>query len=164
MFQPSSTGLVLGMSSYFAWLKFGISNGLKKELKLHTCCDFGGYKTFTTRWSDGGGQVWVEIWAPAGHLAIFVKKVIEGLEGKFPGKINLQAFWGSRLCQRWYEFLSQLQSLLARWLEENMRKTSSWGNHSATLAILTQLAWGNWLAWGILTQSLFKSQQGFHAL
>ena len=34
------------------------------------CCDFGGYKTFTTRWSGGRVQVWVQVRAPAGHLAI----------------------------------------------------------------------------------------------
>ena len=43
------------------------------------CCDFGGDKTFTTwtRWSGGTVQVWVQVWAPAGHLAISPKAVPE---------------------------------------------------------------------------------------
>ena len=42
------------------------------------CCDFRGYKTFKTRWSGGRVQVWVQVWAPAGHLAISPKAVPEG--------------------------------------------------------------------------------------
>ena len=37
------------------------------------CCDFRGYKTFTTCWSGYQVQVWVQVWAPAGHLAISQK-------------------------------------------------------------------------------------------
>ena len=33
-------------------------------------CDFGGYKTFTTCWSGSTVQVWVQVQAPACHLAI----------------------------------------------------------------------------------------------
>ena len=42
------------------------------------CCDFGGFETFTTRWSGGRVQVWVQVWAPASHLAISPKAVPEG--------------------------------------------------------------------------------------
>ena len=50
-------------------------------------CDFGGDKTFASRWSGGSVQVWLQLWAPAGHLVIWqsllrlFQKVIEGLEG-----------------------------------------------------------------------------------
>ena len=33
--------------------------------------DFGSDKTLTTRWSGGRVQVWVQVWTPAGQLAIF---------------------------------------------------------------------------------------------
>ena len=33
-------------------------------------CDFGGCKTFTTCWSGSTVQVWVQVQAPACHLAI----------------------------------------------------------------------------------------------
>ena len=63
------------------------------ETPYSLCCDFGGYKTFTTRWSGGTVQVWVQVRAPAGHLAISSKpnrrlfqKVIEGLEGIVSGQ------------------------------------------------------------------------------
>ena len=42
------------------------------------CCDFGGFNTFTTRWSGGRVQVWVQVWAPACHLAISPKAIPEG--------------------------------------------------------------------------------------
>ena len=32
--------------------------------------DFGADKTSTTSWSEGRVQVWVQVWAPAGHLTI----------------------------------------------------------------------------------------------
>ena len=38
-------------------------------------CGFGGDKTFATPWSGGRVQVWVQVWAPAGHLAISPKAV-----------------------------------------------------------------------------------------
>ena len=45
------------LENYFAWLKFGISNGPKKNSTPHSlCCDFGGYKTFTTRRFRGQNQ------------------------------------------------------------------------------------------------------------
>ena len=38
--------------SFFTWLDIGISNRLKRiETPNSLCCDFRGYKTFTTRWS-----------------------------------------------------------------------------------------------------------------
>ena len=56
------------------------------------CCDFGGYKTFTTRWSGGTVQVWVQVWAPACHLAISPKAVPEG-NRKFRGQNQLPSSW-----------------------------------------------------------------------
>ena len=35
--------------------------------------DFWADKTFPTRWSGGRVQVWVQVWAPASHLAITLK-------------------------------------------------------------------------------------------
>ena len=34
--------------------------------------DFGADKTSTTSWSEGRVQVWVQVWAPAGHLTIII--------------------------------------------------------------------------------------------
>ena len=57
------------------------------------CCDFGGYKTFTTRWSGGRVQVWVQVWAPACHLAISPKAVPEG-NRRFRGQNQRPSSWG----------------------------------------------------------------------
>ena len=44
---------------------------LKRIQTPHTLFfDFGADKSFTTRWSGGRVQVWVQVRAPAGHLAI----------------------------------------------------------------------------------------------
>ena len=79
-----------------AWLKFGISNGLKKNWNSahwHLCCDFGGYDTFTTRWSGGRVQVRVQVWAPACHMAISLKAVPED-NRRFRGQNQLPSSWG----------------------------------------------------------------------
>ena len=57
------------------------------------CCDFWGDKTFTTRWSGGRVQVWVQVWAPASHLAISLKAVPEG-NWRFRGQNQLPSSWG----------------------------------------------------------------------
>ena len=59
------------------------------------CCDFGGDKTFTTwtRWS-GGIQVWVQVWAPACHLAISPKALPEE-NRRFRGRNHRPSSWGS---------------------------------------------------------------------
>ena len=81
--------------SYFSWLIFGISNGLKRIQTPHSlCCDFGGYKTSTTRWSGGRVQVWVQVWAPACHLAISLKGVPED-DRRFRGQNQLPSPWGA---------------------------------------------------------------------
>ena len=49
------------------------------------CCDFGGYKTFV--------QVWVQVWAPASHLAIFPQEVPEG-NWRFRVQNQLPSSWG----------------------------------------------------------------------
>ena len=68
---------------------------LKRIQTPHSlCCDFRGYKTFTTRWSGGRVQVWVQVWAPAGHLAISPKAFPEG-NWRFRGQNQLPNSWGS---------------------------------------------------------------------
>ena len=60
-----------GSYSLSALLNFGVFNGPKKN---SNCTQFilglGADKTFTTRWSGGRVQVWVQVQAPACHLAI----------------------------------------------------------------------------------------------
>ena len=107
---------------------------LKKIETPHSlCCDFRGYKTFTTSWSDGTVQVWVQDWVPALGLQVIwqslwrlSQKVIEILEGKINGQARGAAL---RLCLHgsdWQHkhrvFPSRWQSLLAATglLEENM--------------------------------------------
>ena len=104
---------------------------LKRTETPHSlCCDFGGYKTFTTRWSGGRVQVWVQVWAPACHLAISPKAVPEG-NWKFRGLNHRPSSWGrfpalharGRTGKHIHRaFPSRLPSLLAATgsLEENM--------------------------------------------
>ena len=47
-----------------------------------------------TRWSGGRVQVWVQVWAPACHLAISAKAVPEG-NRRFRGRNQWPSFWGS---------------------------------------------------------------------
>ena len=54
------------------------------------------FQTFTTNWSGGRVQVWVLIWAPAGHLAISLKAVPEG-NWRFRGQNQQPSSWGSSL-------------------------------------------------------------------
>ena len=62
---------------------------LKRSETPHSlCCDFGGYKTFTIRWSGGTVQVWVQVQAHASHLAISQKAVPEG-NRRFRGQNQL---------------------------------------------------------------------------
>ena len=80
--QPSQ-GL-RGMSiRNLIWLRFGISNRLKKNSnssRLYSlCCDF---------------QNWVQVWAPACNLAISPKAVPEG-NWKFRGQEQWPSWWGS---------------------------------------------------------------------
>ena len=68
---------------------------LKRILTRHSlCCDSGGYKTFTTSWSGGRVQVWVQFWARASHLAISLKAVPEAIR-RFRGQNQLPSSWGS---------------------------------------------------------------------
>ena len=66
---------------------------LKRIETAHSlCCDFGGYKSFTTRWSGSR----VQVWAPAGHLAISPKAVREdNLNRRFRGQNQRPSSWGS---------------------------------------------------------------------
>ena len=67
---------------------------LKRIQTPHSLCyDFGGYKTFTTHWSGGTFQVWVQVRAPAGHLAICLKAVPEGNQ-RFRGQNQRPSSWG----------------------------------------------------------------------
>ena len=53
----------------------------------------GGYKTVTTRLSGGRVQVWVQVWAPASHLAISPKAVLEG-NRRLGGQNRRPSSWG----------------------------------------------------------------------
>ena len=55
--------------------------------------DFRADKTFTTRWSGGRVQVWVQVWAPGCLLAISPKAVPEG-DRRFRGQNQLLSSWG----------------------------------------------------------------------
>ena len=93
-------------------------------------CDFGGYKGFTTCWSGGKVQVWVQVWAPACHLAISPKAVREDNRrfrgqnhtAKLLGPISGFACSGQTGEHKHRVFPSLRQSLLAATssLEENM--------------------------------------------
>ena len=76
-------------------LNFASATDLKRIETPHSLCyDFGGYKTFTTCWSGCRVQVWVQVWAPAGHLAISPKAVPEG-NRRFRGQNQQPSSWGS---------------------------------------------------------------------
>ena len=64
------------------------------------CCDFGGDKTFTTRWSGSIVQVWVQVWAPEGHLAIYPKAVPEG-NRRYRGHTQRLSSWGRSPALLW---------------------------------------------------------------
>ena len=90
------------------------------ETPRSLCCDFGGYKTFTTCWSGGTVQVWVQVRAPAGHLAIFPKAVPEGNRrfreqstAKLFGPLSGSACAGRTGEHKHRAFPSQWQSLRA---------------------------------------------------
>ena len=99
---------------------------LKRIQTLYSlCCDFGGYKTFTTRWSGGRLQVWVQVWAPACHLAISPKAVPQGyrrFRGQNPRPSSGPACAGRTGEHKHRAFPSRRQSLRAATcsLEENM--------------------------------------------
>ena len=95
-----SQGPVLGMSLRKV-ISLGsnlvLVMGLKRIQTPHSlCCDFGGYKTFTTRWLGGRVQVWVQVWAPAGHLAISPKAVPED-NRRFTRQNQRPSSWGCSL-------------------------------------------------------------------
>ena len=112
------------------------------------CCDFGGDKSFTTRWSGGRVQVWVQVWAPAGNVAIsrrLFQKKIEGLEGKIDGRAHGAAL---RLCLRGLDARAQSQGVSESAAVAAGSYRLAWRKHATTLATLTQ----------------FKSQQSLNAL
>ena len=90
------------------------------QIGISLCCGFRGDKTFTTRWSGGRVQVWVQIWAPVGHLAISPNAVPEG-NRRFRGQNQLSSSWGHspallervRRANKYRAFPRRLQSLLA---------------------------------------------------
>ena len=115
------------------------------------CCDFGGDKTFPIRWWGGRVQVWVQVWAPAGHLAISPKAVPES-NREFEGQYQRPSSWGSsprlRLCLRGSDGQAQTQGVSESAAVAAGRDRLAWGKHATTLVILTQ----------------FKRQQGLKAL
>ena len=95
------------------------------EIPHSLCCDFGGYKTFTTRWSGGRVQVWVQVWAPACHLAISPKAVPEDWEGKIYGQALGAAL---RLCLRGSDGQAQTQCVTKLAAVAAGRDRLAWGN------------------------------------
>ena len=75
---------------------------LQETLKISSlpslCRDFGADNTFTTRWSGCRVQVWVQVWAPAGHLAIWwsLPKAITGDYRRSWLQIQELSSWGPR--------------------------------------------------------------------
>ena len=93
-----------------------------KELKLHTdyCGVSGADKTFTTRWSGSRVQVWVQVRAPACHLAITPEsyssrqsKVLLQIKGRALGAALLHSLGGSDGRPQTQAFPSRRQSLRA---------------------------------------------------
>ena len=79
------------------WHQYDSVTNLKTPHTL--LCDFRGNKTFTTSWSGSRVtrvQVWVQVWAPVGHLAISLKAVPEGNQ-RFRGQNQQPSSWGSSL-------------------------------------------------------------------
>ena len=110
------------------------------------CCDFMGSNTFTTSWSGNRVQVWVLVWAPASHLAISLKAVLEGNQ-RFRGQNHWQ------LSSSWGSSPALLALVQVGWASTNtvcfqVSCSRCWPLQATTLAILTQ----------------FTSQQGFNAL
>ena len=52
------------------------------------------FRAFTTRWSGGRVQVWVQVWAPAGHQAI-TSKVVPADNQRYRGKYQRPSSLGS---------------------------------------------------------------------
>ena len=110
-------------------------------------CDFRGYKTFTTRWSGCRVQVWVPVWAPAGHLAISPKAVLEGNQ-RFRWQNQRPSYWGrSPALFGLSDRQAQTQGISKSAAVAALSNLLTWAKHATTLAILTQ----------------FKSQQGLNA-
>ena len=99
--------------NYFTWLKFGISNRIKKELKLHTVCAVISkainplqlvFQVAQFKFESKFGPVQV-IWQSLWRL---FQKAIEGLEGK----INCQALGAALLlCLRGSDWRAQTQGV-----------------------------------------------------
>ena len=124
---------------------------VKKIRTPHSlCCDFGGYRTFTTRLSGGDFnfeskfELLPVIWQ---SFRTLFQKVIKGLEGEINGQPLLAALL---LC---FARVGLASTNTGRfWVDSQAVAASSnrlaWGKHATTLTILTQ----------------FKSQQDFNAL
>ena len=72
-FSPTSRKVLPTFQTFLS-----VTDFKRIETPHNLCCDFGGYKTFTTCWSGCRVQVSAQVWAPAGHLAISPKAVPEG--------------------------------------------------------------------------------------
>ena len=70
-----------------------ISDGHEPEKSYF---NFRSSKTFTTCWSGCTVQVWVQVWAPAGHLVISLKAVPEGNQ-KFREQNQRPSSWAALL-------------------------------------------------------------------
>ena len=89
-------GMSLGKVTLLGSNLASVTDISRIETPHSLCCDFGGYKTFRTCWSGSTVQVWVQVWAPAIHLAISPKAVPEG-NPRFSGKNQRPSSWGSSL-------------------------------------------------------------------
>ena len=120
-----------GLVSTHSCLQFWIFNRQWPEKNLNfwhrLFWDFRADKTFSTRWSGGRVQVWVQVWAPAGHLTIIItpegysRRKSKGLNAK-----SMAVLLGQRSGTAWAASSStgHLQVGRSRWgqglLEENV--------------------------------------------
>ena len=116
------------------WLLSSISAFLTELKRIQTphslFWEFGADKTLTTLWSGDRVQVWVKVWAPAGHLAItpegYSRRQSKVLTAKSMAKLLGQrsgTAWAGRTGEiKHRAFPSQRQSLRAATcsLEENL--------------------------------------------
>ena len=128
------------------------------------CCDLGGYKTFTTRWSGGTVQVWVQVQAPAGHLAIFLKAVPEG-NRRFWGQNQLPSSWGSSQALLVQIRLTSTNTGQAQtdWQAQTRQDSDGVSESAAVAAGSNRLAWGKHATTLSENLNFFPSQHWQHS-
>ena len=121
------------------WMRVGIKSLLSsisafyKEFKLHTVYwtlfwVFGADKTSTTHWSGGRVQAWVQVRAPASHLAItpegYSRRQLKVLTAKSIAKLL-----GPRSRTAWESWTGK---------HKHSSNRLAWGKRATTFAIVTQ--------------------------